>query len=138
MKKFIREFKEFAMRGNVLDMAVGIVVGGAFTAIVNSLVNDLINPLMGLLTGGRDFSAVSISVGNAQFMYGNFITAVVNFLLIAFVLFTLIKAVNRLRKPKDEPTPPKTTKSCPFCKTEIPIEATRCPHCTSVLENEQP
>lgn len=134
MKKFIKEFKEFAMRGNVLDMAVGIVVGGAFTAIVNSLVNDLINPLMGLLTGGRDFSALSITVGKAQFMYGNFITAVVNFLLIAFVLFVLVKAINRLRAPKEQPPAPKATKVCPYCKSEIALDATRCPHCTSVLE----
>lgn len=135
MKKFLHEFKEFAMRGNVLDMAVGIVIGGAFTAIVNSLVADLITPLLGLITGGRDFSALSIRIGDAQFMYGNFISAVINFILVAFVLFLVVKAVNRLRKPKEE-TPPAapTTKICPFCKSEISADATRCPHCTSELE----
>lgn len=135
MKKFLHEFKEFAMRGNVLDMAVGIVIGGAFTAIVNSLVADLITPLLGLITGGRDFSALSIRIGDAQFMYGNFISAVINFILVAFALFLVVKAVNRLRKPKEE-TPPAApaTKICPFCKSEISVDATRCPHCTSELE----
>lgn len=134
MKKFLKEFKQFAMRGSVLDMAVGIVIGGAFTAIVNSLVADLITPLLGLITGGRDFSALHFSFGDAQFMYGNFISAVINFILVAFVLFLVIKAINKFRRPKDETPAAPTTKVCPFCRSEIDIAATRCPHCTSELE----
>lgn len=138
MKKFLHEFKEFAVRGNVIDMAVGIVIGGAFTAIVNSLVADMITPLLGLITGGRDFSALSVRVGDAQFMYGNFISAVINFILVAFVLFLVVKAVNKLRSHKKDETPTApTTKVCPFCKSEISIDATRCPHCTSELSESE-
>ncbi len=137
--KIIREFKAFLSRGNVIDMAVGIIVGGAFTAIVNSLVTDLINPLLGVLTGGIDFSALSIKLGQGEdapaFAYGSFLSAVINFLLVALVLFLLIKALNRFHKKKEESAP--AVKTCPFCKTEIPLEASRCPHCTSQLEPEQ-
>ncbi len=134
MKKFFHEFKEFAARGNVIDMAVGVIIGGAFTAIVNSIVNDIFTPLLGLITGGLDFAALSFSFGNAEFKYGAFLSAVINFLLIALVLFLLVKAINRARagKQKEEAAPP--ARLCPFCKTEIAPDATRCPHCTSQLE----
>ena len=136
-KGFIKEFKEFISRGNVIDMAVGVIIGGAFTAIVNSLVNDIFNPLLGLITGGTDFSTLSFGFMDAQFMYGYFITAVINFLLVALVLFLVIKVMSKLHRKKEEaPTAP-TTKVCPFCKSEISIEATRCPHCTSQLEEEK-
>jgi len=136
MKKILREFKEFVSRGNVIDMAVGVIIGGAFTAIVNSLVNDMFTPLLGLITGGRDFSALSFSFGDAEFRYGAFLSAIINFLLIALVLFLLVKAINRLhsKKKAEEASPAPTTKTCPYCKSEIDLHATRCPHCTSELE----
>ena len=137
MKSFMEEFKEFISRGNVMDMAVGIIIGGAFTAIVTSLVEDVITPIIGMI-GGFDFSSFVITVNNSNIAIGNFINAVINFLLIAFVLFSIIKAMNKaaavVKKPEEEAAP--TTKMCPYCKSEIAIEATRCPHCTSQL-NEQ-
>ena len=136
-KSFIKEFKEFISRGNVIDMAVGVIIGGAFTAIVNSLVNDIFNPLLGLITGGADFSTLSFGFMDAQFMYGSFITAVINFLLVALVLFLVIKVMSKLHRKKEEAPAAPTTKVCPFCKSEISIEATRCPHCTSLLEEEE-
>lgn len=137
MKKILKEFKEFISRGNVIDMAVGIIIGGAFTAIVNSLVNDMLTPLLGLLTGGMDFSTLSFGVGGAQFCYGSFIAAILNFLLVALALFLLIKALNKLRAKKqaEEKSAAPTTKICPYCKSEIAIDATRCPHCTSELKD---
>lgn len=130
----IKEFKEFISQGNVLDLAVGVVIGGAFSAIINSLVNDLIMPLVGILIGGIDFTALSIKVGDAEFMYGNFIQAIVNFFIIALCLFFVVKAFNSVRK--EEVVEEKvTTKTCPFCKSEIDIDATRCPHCTSKLND---
>ncbi len=134
MKKVIKEFKDFIARGNVTDMAVGIIIGGAFTAIVNSLVNDILTPLLGVITGGLDFASLNFSVGDAQICYGAFISAVINFLLVALVLFLLIKAINKLHVKKEEAPAAPTTKICPFCKSEISIEATRCPHCTSDLK----
>lgn len=138
MKALIKEFKEFISRGNVMDMAVGVIIGGAFTAIVNSLVNDLLMPLLSILTGGFDFSALCIALGEgedaATLNYGSFISAVINFLLIALVIFVIIKAINTVFRKKKEDAPAPTTKECPFCKEQIAIEATRCPHCTSVLE----
>ncbi len=134
MKKFIHEFKEFISRGNVMDMAVGVIIGGAFTAIVNSLVNDLINPLLGILTGGNNLAEKSINVLGATILYGSFINAIINFLLIALVLFLIIKAINSVHKKKEETPAAPTTKICPFCKSEIPLDATRCPHCTSELK----
>ena len=142
----VKEFKEFIMRGNVMDMAVGVIVGGAFGAIVNSLVNDVIMPVISLATGKVDFSNLFVSLdgtkyatlaeaqeaGGSVFAYGNFIQAVIEFLIIALCIFLMVKGVNKLRKPEPEAAP--TTKVCPFCKSEIDIEATRCPHCTS----EQP
>lgn len=137
--KLIKEFKEFIARGNVVDMAVGVIIGGAFTGIVNSLVNDIFMPVLGLLTGGMNFSSLSVQIGPREqdvLSYGAFISAVINFLLIALVLFLLIKAINRLHRKKDaqavmiEPT----VQICPYCKSAIAIDATRCPYCTSELE----
>lgn len=102
----IKEFRDFIAKGNVMDLAVGIIIGAAFTAIVSSLVEDLINPLIGLFVGGLDFSGLSVGVGEARFMYGNFITAVINFVIIAFVVFLLVKAVNRLKEQASKPEAP--------------------------------
>ena len=138
MKALIKEFKEFISRGNVMDMAVGVIIGGAFTAIVNSLVKDMLMPLLSLLTGGFDFSGLCIALGEgenaATINYGSFISAIINFLLIALVIFLIIKAINKVSRKKKEETPVPTTKECPYCKEQIAIEATRCPHCTSKLE----
>ena len=102
MKKFIEEFKEFISKGNVLDLAIGVVIGGAFTAIVNSLVNDVIMPIVGIILGGVDFSGLSLQIGDASLTYGNFIQAVINFLLVALVLFTIVKAANKFKKQAEE------------------------------------
>lgn len=137
MKTFFEEFKKFAMRGNVMDMAVGIIVGAAFTAIVTSLVDDLLSPLLGLLVR-VNFSDLRVSLLGATFAYGNFIMAVINFLLVAFVLFLIIRAMNRisaLGKKQEEAEP--DTKECPFCKSKISIDAVRCPNCTSHLEEKE-
>lgn len=137
MKAFFEEFKKFAMRGNVMDMAVGIIAGAAFTAIVTSLVDDLLSPLLGLLVR-VNFSDLRVSVLGATFAYGNFIMAVINFLLVAFVLFLIIRAMNRissLGKKEDEEKP--LTKECPFCKSQISVDAVRCPNCTSHLEEKE-
>lgn len=137
IKQFFEEFKKFAMRGNVLDMAVGLVVGSSFTAIVNSLVGDLISPIIGLFFQ-TDFTDVVLTIRDVDIKVGSFITAVINFVLVAFVLFVLIKLVNSLQKkpePKAPEAPPApTTKNCPYCQSEIAIKAVRCPHCTSKLE----
>lgn len=139
MKDFIKEFKGFIARGNVMDMAVGVIIGGAFTAIVTSLVNDLLMPLISLITGGFDFTGLCIVLGEgegaATLNYGAFITAVINFLIIAFVVFLMVKGIAKAMPKKPEAAP--TTKKCPFCKSEIDIEATRCPHCTSVIEENK-
>lgn len=138
MKKIFEEFKTFISRGNVMDMAVGVVVGGAFTKIVNSLVEDVIMPLIGVITGGIDFSDKKIILSAAEdaatLNYGTFISNIINFLLIAFVIFLIIKAMNKLNRNKPEPEPDPTEKECPYCKSMIAIEATRCPHCTSELK----
>lgn len=152
MKKFVNEFKEFISQGNALDLAIGVVIGGAFGAIVNSLVSDLIMPLIGLVLGKVNISDLFIQLNKAAvaipagatltaareagavvFAYGNFLMQVLDFLIIAFVIFLLVKAINRIRKPAEAPAAVPTTKACPFCKTDIPLEATRCPHCTSQL-----
>ena len=141
MKGFIGEFKKFISRGNVMDLAVGVIIGGAFQAIVSSLVNDIVMPVISLITGGLDFSAWRIMLSEganaASINYGNFITAVINFLIMAFVIFCFVKFMNSLnekivKKPEAAPAAP-TTKICPFCKSEVKIDATRCPHCTSEL-----
>lgn len=134
MKAFLKEFKDFAMRGNVMDMAIGIVIGGAFTAIVTSLVNDIISPLLGSI-GTSDLSSLVIKINGVDVKYGSFLMAVFNFLIIAFVVFSVIKAMNKaaaFRKNDAGPEAP-TTKLCPYCKSEISIDATKCPHCTSEL-----
>lgn len=140
-KGFIEEFKKFIMRGNVMDMAVGVIVGGAFTSIVTSLNQDILTPVLGIF-GGTDFSNLKVTLGSGEnapvLCYGNFITAVINFLITAFVIFVLVKAINKIgdkliRKEEEAPSEP-TTKICPYCRSEIAKEATRCPHCTSNLE----
>lgn len=131
IKKFLGEFKAFAMRGNVLDMAVGVVVGSAFTAIVNSLVGDIISPVIGLFFNA-DFSQVGISIGDVTIGLGAFLNAVINFLIVAFVLFLVLKLFNALHKKPASAAP--TTKTCPYCQSSISIKAVRCPHCTSKLE----
>ena len=135
IKSFFAEFKAFAMRGNVLDMAVGVVVGGAFTAIVSALVEDIINPVIGLFFK-MDFSSVVIDLGGSSIKIGEFVHSVINFLIVAFVLFVVIKAINSLHKKPEAPAAPAapTTKVCPYCQSEIAIKAVRCPHCTSKLE----
>ena len=159
MKKLIGEFKEFISRGNVMDMAVGIIIGGAFTAIVNSLVGDIINPIINTILLGISFESLNVTVnmpwikwlnGNVGYFmkhpiipptinFGTFIAAIITFFITALALFIMIKAINKAsslakRKKKEEEEAAPTTKICPFCKSEINIEATRCPHCTS----EQP
>ena len=154
-KGFAAEFKKFIMRGNVIDLAVGVIVGGAFQAIVKSLVDDIVMPVISLITKGLDFTSKFIALGDtsalgenptleqiqeagiAAITYGNFISAVINFLIMAFVVFLLVKGINavadRAKKKEEEVVEEPTTKECPFCKSEIAIEATRCPHCTSQL-----
>ena len=137
MKKFINEFKAFISRGNVMDMAVGIIIGGAFTSIVSSLVEDIINPILGLF-GGMNFDQLKLNLlGEVTLNYGKFISAVINFLIMALIVFIMMKAMNGFAekfKHTEETVEEPKTKICPFCKSEIAIDATRCPHCTSVLE----
>ena len=136
MKKFFSEFKEFIMRGNVLDLAVGVIIGAAFQAIVTSLTSDIISPILGIF-GGMNFDQLSFEVNGAVISYGKIITAIINFLIIAFVIFLLVKLVNKVmsfgKKPKEEAP---TTKKCPYCLSEIDINATKCPHCTSDVSEE--
>ncbi len=147
-----KEFKEFAVRGNVVDMATGIIIGGAFGTIVKSLVDDVIMPPIGLLLGGVDFSNLFIvlkdgatpgpyaalanakAAGAVTINYGLFFNAMVSFLIVAFAVFILIKGVNTLRRKPDAAAEPTTTKDCPYCASAIPIQAIRCPHCTSELQ----
>ena len=135
MKKFLAEFKAFALRGNVLDLAVGVIIGGAFTGIVSALTANFINPLLNFVmtgTPGVDENGVAWTAGGAC---AAFLTTIINFIITAFVLFLVIRGINKLMtmgKKKEEAAP--TTKKCPFCFSEIPLEATRCPHCTSELE----
>lgn len=144
MKKFMKEFKTFISRGNVMDMAVGVIIGGAFQKIITSLVNDVVMPLLSVITGGTDFSAWQITLVEAvgetpavTLNYGNFINAIINFLLMAVVIFCFIKVMNsvtsKLQPKKEEAPAAPTTKKCPYCKSEIAIDATRCPNCTSEL-----
>lgn len=153
MKKFFKEFKEFAMKGNVLDLAVAVVIGGAFGKIVTSLVNDIFMPVIGLITGGKNVSGMfavlgklpegvtevtsleqAAELGVATLNYGQFIQTIIDFILVALCIFIFIKAFNKMKKkPEEKPAEP-TTKKCPFCQSEIDIKATRCPHCTSELK----
>ena len=125
----LKEFKKFISRGNVLDMAVGII-GSAFTAIVTSLVNDILTPLIGLIIGGLDFGGLAITIGNASIAYGSFIQAIINFLLVALSLFLIVKAINKFHFKKEEKPATPTTKECPLCCSTINIKATKCPFCT--------
>lgn len=162
MKKILNEFRDFINRGNVMDLAVGVIIGGAFQKIVTSVINDLLMPFVGLLTGGVNFAdqfiilklpegveratvtsiAKAAELGVTTFNYGAFITAVIDFLIVAFAVFLLVRGINRLNDLKDRLNKSKeteeeaapTTKVCPFCKSEISIDATRCPHCTSELD----
>mgnify|MGYP000518633586 CR=1 FL=1 len=141
----LKEFKNFALRGNMIDMAVGIIIGGAFNGLVNTLVNDIIMPALSVFTGKIDFSNLFIALdgnkyeslqaakdaGAATINYGLFISGVLNFLIMAFVVFMMIRWINRLRKPAPAAAP--TTKKCPYCYSEIHIEAIKCPHCISDL-----
>lgn len=148
LKDTLKEFKEFAVKGNVVDMAVGVIIGGAFGKIVTSFVNDLIMPVIGKITGGTDFTQMFLPLdGNtyatleeaqaatATIAYGSFLTQVLDFLIVAVVIFAMLKVLVKLKRPKEEPAAEPTTKTCPFCKTEIAIDATRCPNCTSHLES---
>ena len=135
MKKFLAEFKAFALRGNVLDLAVGVIIGGAFTGIVSALTANFINPLLSFVmtgTPGVDENGVAWTAGGAV---AAFLTTIINFIITAFVLFLVIRGINKLMtigKKKEEPAP--TTKKCPYCQSDIPLAATRCPHCTSELK----
>jgi large conductance mechanosensitive channel len=140
----LKEFKEFAMRGNVLDMAIGVILGGAFGKIVSSLVSDVLMPPIGLLMGHVDFSSLFLTLsgqpqpslaaakaaGAPTINYGVFLQTIVDFMIIAFVIFLIVKQVNRL-KSSDAPAASPTTRGCPYCLSDIPVKATRCPHCTS-------
>jgi large conductance mechanosensitive channel len=130
----LKEFKEFVMRGNVLDLAVAVIIGGAFGKIVSSLVNDILMPLIGLVLGGVNFSELAFTVRDAVIAWGAFVQAIVDFIIIAFVIFMIIRTAKNAKK-KEEPAPPAepTTKECPYCFTTIAIKATRCPNCTSEL-----
>lgn len=134
MKKFLEEFKAFALKGNVMDLAVGVIIGGAFQAIVTSLVGDIITPIIGIFAS-TDFSNLIATINGSEVKYGAFITAVLNFIIMAFIIFCIVKGLNKLaeRKKKEEANEP-TEKTCPFCQSTISIKATRCPHCTSALE----
>ncbi len=134
MKKFLREFREFAIKGNVIDLAVGVIIGGAFQSVISSLVADIFSPIIGLFAK-KDFSSWEINVLDVSIKYGSFLTAFVNFLIMAFVVFLIIRGINRLSAigRKEEIKEP-DTKTCPYCQSTISIKATRCPHCTSELE----
>ena len=154
MKKFFKEFKDFAMKGNVIDLAIAVIIGGAFGKIVTSLVNDIFMPLIGLITGGTNVSGMFAVLGNADgqvfktveeaanagvatLNYGLFIQTIIDFILVALCLFLVVKAINKskdLKKKEEEAPAEPTTKVCPFCQSEIDIKATRCPHCTSELK----
>lgn len=150
MKNFIKEFKEFVMRGNVLDLAVAVIIGGAFQKIINSMVNDIIMPIVTLCTGGIDFTnwfialngesydtlAQAQAAGASTINYGTFLTETISFLIMAFVIFMMVKTMNRLanlNKKEQAAEVVSNTQTCPYCKSEIAIDATRCPHCTSQL-----
>lgn len=161
-----KEFKEFATKGNVIDLAIGVIIGGGFQKIVNSLVNDIIMPFVSIFTGKIDYNDMMITIGNSSIKYGSFITNVINFLIIAFSVFLMVRYVNKInktleekakgmaedfnkklekqpkffknrkKKKKEEPIPVPTTKVCPYCLSEINIKASRCPYCTSIIEYE--
>jgi large conductance mechanosensitive channel len=127
----LKEFKDFVMRGNVLDLAVAVIIGGAFGKIVSSLVNDMLMPLIGLVMGQVNFSELAWTVGNASVKWGLFVQTVIDFIIVAFVIFLIIRTANKMKKPAPVVAP--TTKECPHCFSSINIKATRCPNCTSEL-----
>lgn len=134
MKKFLKEFKEFALKGNVIDLAVGVIIGSAFQGIVSSLTENILKPIIGLFASTKDFSDLQINIFGAQIKYGEFFGSVINFIIMAFVIFIIVKAVNRLitiTETKEEKEMPSTNKVCPYCMSDIHVEATRCPKCTS-------
>ncbi len=148
----LKEFKEFISKGNVMDLAVGVIIGAAFQAIVSSLVSDIIMPLISIITGSIDFTDMAITVGGANLKYGNFITAIINFLIISFVIFIMVRYMNKLNErgkarlaklankvngeSTEETEEEPETKLCPYCLSEIPYKATKCAHCASDLEKE--
>ena len=143
----LKEFKKFAMRGNVVDMAIGVIIGGAFGKIITSLINDVIMPPIGMLLGQVNFADLFLDLsgkgypslvaaqeaGAATINYGLFLNTILDFIVVALVIFLLVRQINRMQKQEETPPAAPTTKKCPYCFTEIPIEATRCPHCTSEL-----
>ena len=153
----LKEFKEFALKGNVMDMAIGVIIGGAFQKIVTSLVNDIIMPAIAVFTGKVDFSDLVVTIGNSSIKYGSFITTIIDFLIIAFSIFIAIRTINKLndktkenmekmakknkffknKNKKEEPIPEPTTKVCKYCLSEINFKASRCPHCTSELVEKE-
>ncbi len=143
----LKEFKEFAMKGDVMDLAVGVVIGGAFQKIVTSLVEDVIMPIVAMITGKVDFSDLVLQIGSSSIKYGNFITAIINFLIIAFTIFIVIRYINKINnlgsnlikkneKDETEKTEPET-KTCPYCLSEIPYKAVKCAHCASEIETTE-
>jgi len=128
-----KEFKDFAMRGNVMDLAIAVIIGGAFGKIIASLVNDILMPLIGLVLGGVTFSELSATVNGVDITYGLFIQAIVDFIIVAFVIFMLVRTMNNAKKKEEAPAAEPTTKECPYCFSTVPIKATRCPNCTSQL-----
>lgn len=154
MKGIISEFKEFAVRGNVIDLAVGVIIGGAFGKIVTSFVNDILMPPIGLILGNRSFEQLFLPLEKGIFTlegskytlsmaeeagipvlrYGQFINVVLDFIIVAFCIFMFVKTINRFKRKEEQPEPKKTTRACPYCISDIPLEATRCSHCTSPVE----
>ena len=161
MKNFIKEFKEFAVKGNMIDMAVGVIIGAAFKALIDAFMANIVNPLISLIPGVKNLNeALKIVITPAQaevldeagnvvtpaveevaIKFGAFISAIINFIIMAIIIFCIVKAFNKMmelgKKPAEEPVEEPTTKECPFCLSEIPIKATRCPHCTSQLEEDK-
>ncbi len=151
MKKFVKEFKEFAVKGNMVDMAIGVIIGGAFTALVTAFTGNIVNPLLALIPGVDSLDnslkivlkeatvdAAGEPVEEVAIKFGAFIAAIITFLILALIVFLIVKAINKAReagKQEEAPAAP-TTKICPFCKSEIPLDAVRCPHCTSELPEE--
>jgi large conductance mechanosensitive channel len=150
----LEEYKKFAIQGNVIDMAIGIIIGAAFGTVVQSLVKNVLTPPLGLLTGGTDFTNLFVvlqegtpeapyatlqaarDAGAVTINVGTFINAIISFLIVSFAVFLLVRYINQLREPDEGPAPPPTVKKCPHCVSDIPVQATRCPHCTSELPEE--
>lgn len=140
MKKFLNEFKEFIAKGNVLDLAVGVIIGGAFKGVVDSLTENIITPLINCIGGADIQGQIPLGDTGQAITYGAFISAIINFIIMAFVIFCIVKAVNKamsIGKKKEEVVEEVTTKICPFCKSEVPIDAVKCCHCTSDLPTEE-